>query len=130
MELWNSRRRRYTLWVAHELQEAHGRLQIDLAQAGSYDLAAISVEQLELSTQATPSFRFLAYSPEMLLAAKLSWVMRGFQWACRVQVLPPASMEWAPKDLFDAHLLLTMGTLTTNCRNPFMRWAPIHTRLA
>jgi hypothetical protein len=101
----------YTLWVAHERPHAQGRLQIDLAQAGLYDLAAISVEELELSTSATPPFRFLAYTPEMQLAAKLSWVMRGFNRSVGAERALPPQWSGAPKDLFDAHLLLTGAEL-------------------
>jgi uncharacterized protein (TIGR02996 family) len=104
----------YTLWVAHDLSEAKGRLQIDIAQAGSYDLGAIGLEELEWSTPATPPFRFLAYTPEMLLAAKLSWVIRGLkQRGGSEGELPP---QWigAPKDLFDSHLLLTKANLRSD----------------
>lgn len=104
----------YTLWVAHDLKDAKGRLQIDLAQAGSYDFSAIDVEELDWTTSASTPFRFPAYTPEMLLAAKLSWIIR--LWNRRVESGGELSTRWngAAKDLFDAHLLLTKPNLRTN----------------
>ena len=104
----------YTLWVAHDLNEAKGRLQIDIAQAGSIDLDAIGVEELEWSASATPPFRFLAYTPEMLLAAKLSWIIRGLKRRGGAECELPPQWIGAPKDLFDANLLLTKANLRTD----------------
>src|SRR5262249_35312327 len=45
-------------------------------------------------------------TPEMLLAAKLSWLLRGFQgWNDPNRVW--RGWQGQPKDVFDAHLLLT-----------------------
>jgi uncharacterized protein (TIGR02996 family) len=106
----------FTLWVSHDLQDAQGRLQIDIAQAGSYDLEAIGTEELELSTSAaqsseSQSVRFSAYTPEMLLTAKLSWILRGLRGN---DVASQPQWSGAPKDLFDAHLLLTQANLRTD----------------
>ncbi len=101
----------YTLWVAHHLNDARGRLQIDLAQAGSYDLDAIGVEEVELGT---PPFRFLAYTPEMLLAAKLSWLIRSLQRPVRPDGALQTRWRGELKDLFDAHLLVTKANLRTD----------------
>jgi uncharacterized protein (TIGR02996 family) len=96
-----------------------GRLHIDIAEAGSYDLADIGVADVELTVHWQGSlpgqpFHFPAYTAEMLLAAKLSWLLRSFKWQqCPGDTGPP---EWSgePKDLFDAHLLLTKGKLRAN----------------
>jgi uncharacterized protein (TIGR02996 family) len=104
----------YTLWVAHGLNDARGRLQIDLAQAGSYDLKDIGVEEMELSTRETAPFRFWAYTPELLLAAKLSWLLRSLKRHVRPKEALPPQWTGEPKDLFDAHLILTKANLRTD----------------
>jgi uncharacterized protein (TIGR02996 family) len=104
----------YTLWVAHSLDDARGSLQIDLAQAGSYELSDIGVEAMELGAAGTTPFRFRCYTPEMLLAAKLSWLMRGLKRPVGPDSAVPPQWTGQPKDLFDAHLLLTKTNLRTN----------------
>jgi hypothetical protein len=84
----------YTLWVAHNLNDARGRLQIDLAQAGSYDLGDIPVEEMVLSPPETPPFCFRAYTPEILLAAKLSWLIRSLKRPMGPDGLPHE--KWTP----------------------------------
>lgn len=103
--------RYYTLWVAHHRDDARGRLQIDLAQGGSYELSDIGVEEIELATAETTPFRFRAYTPEMLLAAKISWLIRGLKRPGKRGVNRPRRWTGEPKDLFDAHLLLTKANL-------------------
>src|SRR5262249_20335864 len=80
-------------------------------QAGSYDLAGVTPETIELRRDWGAPARLLAYSPEMLLAAKFSWIVRHV----RRNSTPEGSYYLAflgePKDLFDAHLLLTEGRL-------------------
>ncbi len=104
----------FTLWVAHSLNDARGRLQIDLAQAGSYELGDIGVEEMELGTAGTTHFRFRCYTPEMLLAAKLSWLIRGLKRPVEPDRALPPQWTGEPKDLFDAHLLLTRMNLRTD----------------
>jgi uncharacterized protein (TIGR02996 family) len=100
----------YTLWIWHSQGEARGRLQIDLAQAGSYALDDIGVEEIEFAAPCNQRFRFRAYTPEMLLAAKLSWLVRNLKSKVSSN---GQTLEWSgePKDLFDAHLLLTKANL-------------------
>ncbi|MEL6179179.1 MAG: nucleotidyl transferase AbiEii/AbiGii toxin family protein [Myxococcota bacterium] len=113
-------------WNAEQLQ---GVLQLDLAEPGSYalddietcmitfpsPLAAYRVQDAELNGRPSglripataPSFTMRCYRQEMMLAAKLSWLLRGL--VCRPGHTPQWSGE--PKDLFDVHLLLTCGDL-------------------
>jgi uncharacterized protein (TIGR02996 family) len=97
-------------WTARNL---HGVLQIDIAQAGSYDLAGVAPEKLELPRRWGEPARPLAYSPEMLLAAKLSWVVRHVRRHTASGRSPSLAFLGEPKDLFDAYLLLTKGYLLT-----------------
>jgi uncharacterized protein (TIGR02996 family) len=100
----------YTGWTWTD-RNLRGVLQIDIAQAGSYDLAGVAPETIEFPRAWGEPARLLAYSPEMLLAAKLSWIVRHV----RRNTMPEGSHLLAflgePKDLFDAHLLLTEGRL-------------------
>ena len=50
-----------------------------------------------------------AYTPEMLLAAKLSWIVRHVRRDTAPERRPFLSFLGEPKDLFDVHLLLTTG---------------------
>lgn len=96
-------------WRAQRLT---GRLQIDIAQPGSYQLDEISVADLRLVAPDGHRFSFPAYTPEMMLAAKLSWLLRSF--TRRTLDGSVAAPEWSgePKDLFDIHLLLTRGKVS------------------
>jgi uncharacterized protein (TIGR02996 family) len=100
----------YTGWTWTD-GNLRGVLQVDIAQAGSYDLAGVAPEPIELPRDWGAPARLLAYSPEMLLAAKLSWIVRHV----RPNMTPGGSHFLAflgePKDLFDAHLLVTEGRL-------------------
>ena len=88
-----------------------GRLQIDIAQSGEYDLRDISVADVALTSADGQVFSFPAYAPEMMLAAKLSWLLRSLN--RKNGDNPPDTPRWKgdPKDIFDAHLLLTEGKL-------------------
>jgi uncharacterized protein (TIGR02996 family) len=98
----------YTGWVWHARGGAKGVLRVDIAQAGSYDLAYVGVANIELVDANGEQFQVQAYTPEMLLAAKLSWILRGFNWQ---DVSGDVKWNGSPKDLFDAHLLVTKGDL-------------------
>jgi uncharacterized protein (TIGR02996 family) len=102
--------RYYTDWVWHGRGGATGLLQIDISQAGSYQLADIGVADAEFISPSGITFRCPAYTPEMLLAAKFSWLLRGLSRPMRGG---RKTIQWtgAPKDLFDAHLLLTRAEL-------------------
>ena len=109
----------YTGWRWDD-RNLTGFLQIDIAQAGSYDLAAIATEDIELPRSWGKPAKVAAYSQEMLLAAKLSWIVRdlrkrmakGKDWL---------AFDGEPKDLFDAHLLLTKGTIRADVfQNAFL----------
>jgi uncharacterized protein (TIGR02996 family) len=96
----------YTGWVWN-VHRVSGVLQIDIAQAGSYDLGYVGVKDIGLVASGGEHFQVTAYTPEMLLAAKVSWLLRGLK---RQEGLPPI-WNGDPKDLFDAHLLVTEGNL-------------------
>lgn len=94
-----------TGWEWHT-RGTSGLLQIDIAHAGTYDFADLVVDEIDL-VGAGKAFRFLAYTPEMLLAAKLSWLLRGLKRhdsGC-------LAFGGEPKDLFDCHLILTEAIL-------------------
>ncbi len=103
--------RYYLGWMNRGRGDQSGRMQLDIAQAGTYNLNDISVADVHLVSANGGTFRFPAYAPEMMLAAKLSWLMRGLT-RC-VNVRDTNWLKWTgeTKDLFDAHLLLTKGTL-------------------
>jgi uncharacterized protein (TIGR02996 family) len=100
----------YTGWTWPD-RNLRGVLQIDIAQAGSYDLAGVAPETIELPREWGEPARLLAYSPEMLLAAKLSWIVRHLQRNTTPEGSHLLAFLGEPKDLFDAHLLLTEGRL-------------------
>ena len=98
----------YTGWTWDD-RGLRGVLQIDLAQAGSYDLAGVAPEPVELPRAWGEPARLRAYSPEMLLAAKLSWIVRHVRRDTASEGRPFLSFLGEAKDLFDVHLLLTAG---------------------
>jgi uncharacterized protein (TIGR02996 family) len=100
----------YTGWTWTD-RKLHGVLQVDIAQAGSYDLVGIAPETIEMPRQWGEPAGLLAYSPEMLLAAKLSWIVRHAQPNTTPEGSHFVAFLGEPKDLFDAHLLLTEGRL-------------------
>jgi uncharacterized protein (TIGR02996 family) len=100
----------YTGWTWAE-RNLHGVLQVDVAQAGSYDLTGVATESMELPREGGEPARVLAYAPEMLLAAKLSWIVRHVQRNTTPAGRHSLTFLGEPKDLFDAHLLLTEGRL-------------------
>lgn len=86
-----------------------GVLQIDIAQPNFYDLGSISTEFIELPRASTGFARVRAYTREMLLAAKLSWILRH-------TIVPSGAsgvvrFTGEPKDVFDAYLLVAEGKL-------------------
>jgi uncharacterized protein (TIGR02996 family) len=87
-----------------------GQLQLDLADAGSYTPGDLGVADVEL-TALDMRFRIPAYSAEAMLAAKVSWLVRGL--TRRVSDRGVRAPLWTGqvKDLFDAHLLLTRRDL-------------------
>ncbi len=100
----------YAGWIWHGRADQEGRMQLDLAESRSYDLSEISVADVPLVSLDGSSFRFPSYTPEMMLAAKLSWLLRSFRWHPSGERSKP---EWngEPKDLYDVHLLLTKTDL-------------------
>jgi uncharacterized protein (TIGR02996 family) len=100
----------YTGWTWTD-RNLRGVLQIDIAQAGSYDLAGVAPETIELPRAWGEPARLLAYSPELLLASKLSWIMRHVQRNTTPERSHFLAFLGEPKDVFDAHLLLTEGRL-------------------
>lgn len=100
----------YAGWTWHGWEDRTGRIQIDLAQSASYHLNEISVADVPLVSLNGRTFRFPAYSPEMMLAAKLSWLLRSFG---RLAPGGASDLKWKgePKDLYDVHLLLTKTDL-------------------
>lgn len=100
----------YTGWRWAE-RNLSGVLQIDIAQAGSYDLASVAAEPIEFPREGGDPVSVLAYTPELLLAAKLSWIVRQVQCSRTAEGNGSFTLRGEPKDLFDAHLLLTEGRL-------------------
>lgn len=100
----------YAGWTWHGREGRSGRIQIDLAESASYDLNELSVADVRLDSLNGGTFRFPAYTPEMMLAAKLSWLLRGFG---RLVPARGSDRKWngEPKDLYDVHLLLTKTDL-------------------
>lgn len=92
-------------WVWHANDGQTGQLQIDIA-AGGYALDAIDTTTIKLHAANGSAVQCPAYTPETLLAAKVSWLVRSFE-------RKKEGIEWKgePKDLFDAHLLLTQSKL-------------------
>ncbi len=88
-------------WVGHS--PASGRLQLDLSTPGPYTPADLGVVNEAFTAPGEVGFRFSAYSKEAMLAAKVSWLVRGLMRTGGGRV------AWAgePKDLYDAHLLAT-----------------------
>jgi uncharacterized protein (TIGR02996 family) len=110
----------YTGWMWTD-RNLRGVLQIDIAQAGSYDLAGIAPETIDLPRAWGEPARLLAYSPEMLLAAKLSWIVRHVKRNTTPEGSHFLAFLGEPKDLFDAHLLLTERRLRPEvCQNAFL----------
>jgi uncharacterized protein (TIGR02996 family) len=89
---------------------ARGHLQIDIAASRVLRLEQIETEQTDFVAPAG-AFQFLTYTPEMLLAAKLSWLLRGLDRQVTRAGIRPPKWRGEPKDLFDAHLLLTRDNL-------------------
>jgi uncharacterized protein (TIGR02996 family) len=95
-------------WPGRRRGAKSGQLQIDLAEPGPYTPADLGVAPLTLTAPGGTTFAIPAYSPEAMLAAKVSWLVRSLR--------PPGDgfgVIWSgePKDLFDAHLLATAGKL-------------------
>jgi uncharacterized protein (TIGR02996 family) len=88
---------------------ASGLLQIDLAEPGVYRLDQIGTEKISVLSDEGQSVEALTYSRGMMLAAKLSWLMRS----CEFTGPPETPLRWSgePKDLFDAHLLICAGEI-------------------
>lgn len=95
-------------WRSKLLGSNRGQLQIDIAEPGVYQLADIGTESILIEGNQGDRIEAITYSRGMMLAAKLSWIMRSFDY-------PDGSSElqWRgePKDLFDAHLLLQDGQI-------------------
>lgn len=100
----------YTGWTWND-RNLRGVLQIDIAQAGSYDLLGVIPQTIELPRALGEPAQLLSYSPEMLLAAKLSWIVRSVKRATNAEQIDTFAFRGEAKDLFDAHLLLTKGNL-------------------
>jgi uncharacterized protein (TIGR02996 family) len=101
----------YAGWTWHGGEDQTGRIQIDIAESRSYSLNEISVDGVDFVSIEGSPFRFPSYTPEMMLAAKLSWLLRSFR--RRLTGRGVSAPEWKgdPKDLFDVHLLLTKANL-------------------
>ncbi len=100
--------RYYAGWVWHANGSQEGSLRIDIAEPGSYSIEDIGMVDLTLTAPEGETFTFLAYSLEMMLAAKLSWLVRSFV-RQRQRGLSAPRWKGEPKDLFDVHLMLTQG---------------------
>lgn len=106
--------RYFTNWTAHRHRGATGKLQIDIAEPGSYareDLALCEIELAGPNQPADGTVLCPAYTPEMLLAAKLSWLLRSLSRRLHDGNIVAPCWMGELKDLFDVHLLLTAGQL-------------------
>lgn len=92
-------------WVGH--RPSSGHLQLDLASPGPYTSDDLDVTEETFTAPGGVTFPAAAYSREAMLAAKVSWLVRGFSRNADGQ--PVWSGE--PKDLFDAHLIACDPTL-------------------
>jgi uncharacterized protein (TIGR02996 family) len=103
----------YAGWRWHNREDQAGRMQIDLAQARSYALKEISVADVPLVCWDGSTFSFPCDTPEMMLAAKLSWLLRSLR---RPTAGYESALVWKgePKDLYDVHLLLTKADLSAD----------------
>ncbi len=99
----------FTGWEWYE-RNLRGQLQIDLAVPTVYDLTMISCQELDLSHEQA-EVRLLTYTPEMLLAAKLSWIIRHVLCKPTLDNATRLSFFGEPKDVYDAYLLVTQGQL-------------------
>lgn len=93
--------RYYTIWEWAENRPSRGRLRLDLSTPGPYTPDDLGVTPLPFLAPGGVRFEAPAYSKEAMLAAKVSWLIRG------VARSDDGTLSWAgePKDLFDAHLL-------------------------
>lgn len=96
----------YTGWTWTD-RRLSGELQIDLATPASYDLPSIPAETAEFTRMSGAVAQVRAYTPEMLLAAKLSWIVRHVLCKPTLHAGDQLAFFGEPKDLFDAHLLVT-----------------------
>jgi uncharacterized protein (TIGR02996 family) len=102
--------RYYTGWNWNGTPSS-GVLQLDIAEAAAYRMDDLAIEPLRLVSMTGEEFTFPSYSPEMLLAAKLSWFLRGFQREETDGVVTEMRWTGEAKDFFDVHLLLTHSRL-------------------
>jgi uncharacterized protein (TIGR02996 family) len=100
----------HTGWTWED-RRLRGILQIDDALAGSYGLMGISTETIELPRASGEPIKCRGYTMEMMLAAKLSWIVRNVRRETGLDASDVLSFSGEPKDLYDAHLLLTKGEL-------------------
>ncbi|MGL6075577.1 MAG: nucleotidyl transferase AbiEii/AbiGii toxin family protein [Fimbriiglobus sp.] len=84
-----------------------GRLQIDIAHHAAYTAEEAELKTETFTDRTGNTFTLPAYSRETMLAAKVSWLMRGFRRNTS------ESFNWVgePKDLYDAYLLAHDKTL-------------------
>jgi len=101
--------RYYAGWIFHDQNGETGQLQIDIAEAPDYEPEDIGVAEVTLLAPRDQEFRFPAYTQEAMLAAKMSWLLRGLSRQRDGETILPPAWAGEPKDLFDAHLLLTHG---------------------
>ena len=100
-------RRYYAAWQWPGHRPNSGRIQVDLSSPGPYTPDDLGVVNEEFVAPGGATFQAPAYSREAMLAAKVSWLVRGLARRRGGRV------TWAgePKDLFDAHLLATADGL-------------------
>ena len=99
-------KRYYAAWESAAHTPSSGRLQLDLATPGAYTPADLGVRAETLTAPGGAAFAVPCYSPEAMLAAKASWLVRSFP---RVD----GRVRWTgeAKDLFDAHLIASDSRL-------------------
>jgi uncharacterized protein (TIGR02996 family) len=100
-------RRYYAHWQYRGNNPASGRLQLDLSSPGAYSQEDLGVQSEEFTALGGNRFPFKCYSREAMLATKVSWLMRSMARSTK----PGIVWTGEPKDLFDAHLILSQDKL-------------------
>lgn len=90
------------------IADRQGQLQIDVAESGTYKLEDIGTETISIQRNDGPRVDALTYSRGMMLAAKLSWLLRSIRFNQEGRF---EAWDGEPKDIFDARLLICEGNI-------------------
>ena len=110
---------------------SQGTLQIDIASAGDYTPDELGVVQQTMQNASGKRFEAPVYSQSTMLAAKLSWLLRGLQ---RSPAGQAPMWSGAAKDLYDVRLLLDRGDIDSQifqnalnafCKSDDIEWSSL-----